>query len=699
MGTYLKEREQELGLRYFIDLDEDMLSRCFFEMDGAVDEWARGKGENVLFVDATFNTNAAGLSLVAFVTVGSTGQTVVLAIGLLLGQDYQSYEWLFRRFHDVFKVKPVSIFTDSAPELDVAIRECSTIDSDVWFGIVHNLCIFHLSQNVFDNCRKAFGPEQTKDWRELLDVFWRLAKQSDERGRETFQSDFQTMTDIVLNALTAAGHDNCEEHPTLKWLLTTLYDRREKWAACFTWSTCSWGAHSTQRSESWNRGTKLDVNKHTMVTDLCKVLDKKNKVARDDRIVHDIRARIRLSSSMPNDVAAYLLPVVNKLTPYAVDLLKAQLAQSTHYASGKDALNDNFADDDNDIYQLTRLQPATANVNRPTTNEDGTFRSWQSDEDFGLTDSSTLPDRVTSRLQCSCQYPKVYQLPCRHMLALWQRHQVTQRQALVYPIEQIGSKWIVLSAQEQVQRTHQLRTTCVDRPIYATTGDVSKPFFISPAARYPLLMAEFRSVAQLGALNMKNVDYVRDALEQLIRELSKSPASETTTANSGPAAPKAKAKPSGNDEISLMERLGTTMEAIPIHDAIPIIEKGLEDDMVVLIKYANKRSGEWVSGLVQTQDGEPQPVSITGLSHGAQLMSNYDIVYDGEESNYDSVYLGFENYTTEAQAARWYWMLLRDRPAGASEAQIASMTLPRNKPTGSSKRKKPAAERANRRRK
>ena len=101
-----------------------------------------------------------------------------------------------------------------------------------------------------------------------------------------------------------------------------------------------------------------------------------------------------------------------------------------------------------------------------------------------------------------------------------------------------------------------------------------------------------------------------------------------------------------------------------------------------------------VRGLVQTQDGEPQPVSISGLSHGTQLMSNYDIVYDGEASDYDSVYLGFENYTTEAQAARWYWMLLRDRPAGASDAQIASMTLPRNKPTGSSKRRQPAAERA-----
>ena len=666
-----------------------MLSRCFIEMDGAVDEWARGDEENVLFVDATFNTNCAGLHLVAFVTVGSTGQTVVLAVGLLRGQDYQSYEWLFRRYHDVFKVKPRTMYTDSAPELDLAIVECSTIESDIWYGITHHLCIFHLSQNVFDNCRKAFGTGQTEQWRKMIDEFWRMAKNSDVRGKISFDSDFHRLVMMVVNALHEAGVDDPDEHPAVKWLLTTLYPKREKWAACYTWGTCSWGAHSTQRSESWNRTAKLDVNKHTRVTELVKVLDKKNKTARDDQVVHDIRAAIRQSASRLNELPAFLHTVANKLTPYAADLLKAQLA---HYASGESALFED-ADPDLDEYQVTRVTPCQPNGRTPTTNEDGTFRSWQADEDFGLNDSPVVKDRMSSKLCCSCQYPTCYRLPCRHELALWIRHQQIAREALQYPIDLIGSKWIVLSEQEQAEQTHRLRTTDTTRPIF-DTGVSGGPTFISPAARYPLLMAEFRSVAQLGALNMKNVSYVREALAELIKQLSLKPAGTDAAGPDAVDFTASKKKATGKDAVSLMERLGTSLEPVPKHDALPIITAGLEDGVAILLKYDKKKSGNWVSCVVHAQESAPQSITF----EGAQLLTNHDVVYDGEVDRYDSVYLGVENYMTDASAARWCWMLLRNRPAGASDAEIAQMTLPSNKPKGSAKRKKPNAERSRRRR-
>lgn len=438
---------------------------------------------------------------------------------------------------------------------------------------------------------------------------------------------------------------------------------------------------------------KLDVNKHTRVTELVKVLDKKNKTARDNRVVHDIRATLRQSASRLTEFPAYLQSVAKKLTPYAADLLKAQLAQSAHYASGEDAMSEDV-DEDLDEYQLTRLTACEPNGRTPTTNEDGTFCSWQADEDFGLNDSPVVRDRISSKLSCSCQYQTCYKLPCRHQLALWSRHQQKARAALQYPIDLIGSKWIVLSEQEQAEQTHRLRTTDTTRPIY-DTGVSGGPIFISPAARYPLLMAEFRSVAQLGSLNMKNVGYVREALAELIKQLSLKPgadapgpeAEDLTTSKS------TKKRVTGKDAVSLMERLGTSLEAVPKHDALPLIEAGLEDGVAILLKYGNKRSGKWVSCVVHKQETEPQPMSI----EGAQLRTNYDVVYDGEIDKYDSVYLGVENYTTDASAARWCWMLLRNRPAGASDAEIAQMTLPSNKPTGSAKRKQPMAERFRRR--
>ncbi len=243
-----------------------MLSRCFFELEHGVDEWARGGDLNVLFLDGTFSTNRAGLTLVAFTTVSSTGQTVVLAIGLLRSQSALCYEWLYRRFHDVFKVKPAAVFTDSAIELELSIVECSTIETDIWHGVQHFLCTYHLSQNLFEHCKKSFGSD-TQGWKSFVDLFWKLAKESDASFTSTFTEEFQALIQMVP----ASTDEDLPVHPAVTWLQDTLLTKKEKWAACHTWACCTWGAHSTQRSESYNRVLKLKANKHTRVTELVTV--------------------------------------------------------------------------------------------------------------------------------------------------------------------------------------------------------------------------------------------------------------------------------------------------------------------------------------------------------------------------------------------------------------------------------------------
>ena len=101
----LEENKREKGLEYKATVDGSRhLDKLFVEIDEARKEWALGGKENVLLFDPTHSTNRYGLKLCFFVTVGGTGQTVVLAFALIKHENIADISWAFRKFAEIFRL-------------------------------------------------------------------------------------------------------------------------------------------------------------------------------------------------------------------------------------------------------------------------------------------------------------------------------------------------------------------------------------------------------------------------------------------------------------------------------------------------------------------------------------------------------------------------------------------------------------------
>jgi len=105
----------------------------------------------------------------------------------------------------------------------------------------HHLCVYHISLNFTEHIKKCFS--DFGDWKVVLDALWRVAKETDQRKANdaAFNQEFDAIVAYVENADCTAKI----KKGALKWL-ESLRERREKWAARYTWAVFTFGVHSTQ---------------------------------------------------------------------------------------------------------------------------------------------------------------------------------------------------------------------------------------------------------------------------------------------------------------------------------------------------------------------------------------------------------------------------------------------------------------------
>ena len=128
----------------------------------------------------------------------------------------------------------------------------------------------------------------------------------------------------------------------LLWL-EALYRIREKWAYCFTMSVVQWGLNSTQRSEAAHsaikRGRTLADN--YLVRCVESAIDY-NADARRRKEIDKARRQLKQfgdKSLQCSDISG----LQGKVTPYGIDLVKAQMAQILRYiASAIDGQYDEY---------------------------------------------------------------------------------------------------------------------------------------------------------------------------------------------------------------------------------------------------------------------------------------------------------------------------------------------------------------------
>ena len=411
MVENLMNREKDKGLRSFVKTISTadgglVVDRVFMEMDRAMQEYARGGSENVVLFDPTANTNKYKAKLCPFVTVGSTGQTVILAIALINLEDTAHILWAFECFHAVFKVKPLTLVTDEGAAILAAFDLFSAKPGVGWHNVVHRLCIFHLSKNFWTHISPLFS-DRSK-FHQVTSLFWRICKCTDANATDSFDGEWDGLIEVVAEYANNTG----SKLESAKVWLQQIKMKAPRFVYRFTWSQCTYLINSTVRSEAINSAVKVRMAKSNMkLSTLVDNLDEYNLSSREQKNADAVRLALRQLSAPALPV--WIDRLRSKVTPYAFELVTAQYTLSVNYAA--ELLPDQ---DDVDVwhreYKVLFLSSVSDQRSEYIYDDLGNLTS-SAPEDFGLFDGPI--SRVASIVSCSCQFSIASGLDlCRHRM-------------------------------------------------------------------------------------------------------------------------------------------------------------------------------------------------------------------------------------------------------------------------------------------
>ena len=452
-------------------------------------------------------TNKHGLKMMLWVTVDGSGATKILACSLLLDESSESAVWAARCFLDCFRVAPLIVFSDCAPQLKVAVAA-------VFPDAKHLYCIWHLSKNMMTNLRPACGGDDAL-WHRVSSMWWKIAKQSDSSSRATFDAEWAALG-ALLDESTAAG----PSMDTARAWLAKMALEREHWAYRFTWQYVTLGLHSTQRIEAVHSAISHFLRASTLLTLLLPQLESYSLDVSVRASVRDYRFIQRLLAAAdqmaPHPFITAMTPV---LTAYALVLLKSQLQQAMQYVATP------IADADGVVrsWSISR-RPDTWGLQ-------GDAEAQGDDADLGLSSSLFSVVRVTTLDGCSCQYLTCYGMPCRHMLYLYVLQQLELR------VELFDARWKQRSDAAKLAAEQAL---LLRRPQRAPGGAAALP---DRSERFHLIMHAARDVAQVGAESAGSFSAAMGGLAQLLSSLRQTPAAAGAAAPARRARAPARAAP------------------------------------------------------------------------------------------------------------------------------------------------------------
>ena len=616
----LKQREKE-GLGFELRCnDEGLATHMFVQLEDAMKDWANDTS-NVLLFDPTWGTHRAGMKLCCFTSVSPHGQSVVLAFALLADETTDSILWSFRAFSKHFKRPPTVVFTDDATS--IAISFTSMYDAGIWKDTSHLLCTYHLAKNFFKHIKPLV--KDPTEWQKLNSWFWHFAKFSD--ARFNVEVEWLAFTNHVDNVCSGSTKGQA-----ILWL-ESLYSRRTRWMAALTWSITSWGVHSTQRAEAIHSALKSAKLKNTSCVNLLQKIIEYNQLSRARKEVDAIRRHLQNTAKLTPHVPVLLHELQGKLTAYAFDLVMSQFALSIGYNSTPTWDTDSFLVSYAGITKVTSFTPVLS--------EEGMITSWQCDADFGLGDFPGRAGHLTTLSHCTCQYPIVFQLPCRHILHLHFQQQKTSLEFIYSP------RWCHKEAEEQSHNLHILRTMSV--PSVAARAPSSS---LSFGDRRSLLLDELLPLVDAAARNTDSFHILRSSLPALhyaithmaIMSVPVKEGEASTSSASAQVSATHVSRPLTEDQMRIQKLLGTTYSVVP-YTMQPLLGR------TVLIKYGQKL---WYLATVQDKT--------------ESLMSDdmFSVLYDDAEEGVTQLSqqnVWIVSHTLEAP--RWSWLLL-------DEAQLSN---------------------------
>ena len=569
----LQERLDSYGLRFEIYLDKLGYTECvFFELAGGMEEWSRSPATNVLLFDPTHGTNRYGLKLCCFVAVSHTGRSTILACLWIQKENPWSFEWGFRCFSKTFRTPPHVVFTDHDTSIELVLVKLAQ-EGEIWWGIIHLLCVFHISKNLFTHLNRLFGANKL-GWKEVMDMFWKIAKTCDIMlTTSAWKGECLTLTELVLKHVPKDHPDLAKE---MNWL-NNLLDYGHKWALRFVWQHITFGIHSTQRSESVQAKVKSRLVANSTGVQLLTHMEKINEREGSLNVLKEKQEELRQAkqNSKPHQqVVAKLLPY---LTPYGARLLLGQAEQALAYTSKPYTEEDYFeaVDMETDEYLITDdRQDLLKRIDRQGTelfivvreqleppeklqyDEHGCITSFASNADFGCGTVEDKPRRrLTSYVGCSCLFSVTFgKIPCRHIIY------VCSQQQVLYKLSNIDVKWIRSDVDASSARLRTLYSTPAPVAVASTAGRQASSSTMGSTDRRALLTREFNSVVDVACrADLDTFAAALSALSQAFAQLTATthmPVHGHGLRSSTPAAPAVRPKEAYADYADLQTTLG-----------------------------------------------------------------------------------------------------------------------------------------------
>jgi hypothetical protein len=354
LTDWLGERKYKQGLmtEYTTDL-EGCLERAFFVEKGAKEHWAQGN--HVAFYDTTHSTNHSDMKLGCICGMDQDGKTILLATSLIKHEDAKTFQWVFSKFIEAMGSEPNIMFTDGDLGMGAALK--------MFPRISHLLCIFHLGKNLITHTDRLFprAKEDAAAKEEFKKAFKDLMYDGfndAEAAEETFDVKWDAMLAIVAGTTPCPSDLNDNEDDiddayvscndelgaeddetayaafenrvkgrakkTAAWLawswLRHMKEIRFKWARCFVIQHLTFGAFSTQRSESWHSAIKAYLAGRKKLLELCQQVSNKVHAMADnaEETVARLAERHRKDRFKQ---PALVSPMQGQITPFAVKKL------------------------------------------------------------------------------------------------------------------------------------------------------------------------------------------------------------------------------------------------------------------------------------------------------------------------------------------------------------------------------------------
>ena len=415
LAEHLKERQahnNELDYAIVLNVDGN-LERVFFVLKEGKAIWNQSMGA-ILLYDTKHGTNKYGLKLGCFVSVDRRGITRVLAGSFVKKEDEESFTWAYKMFHNSFQSAPVVLYTDSDAAMAAATKAA-------WPETIHLLCTFHLWKNFWQHLRKLFVGKEDM-WRTVSDMWWRLCKTTDETECMHFDDKFNILIQLVKDNANTLSGDKLETE--LTWM-RSLCLRKEQWAACFTWKHRTYGIHSTQRAEAVHSA----INNFCSTTNTILAITEKLEQMADEHSLKDRMESINVLlrgviGQKPIPLPA-LERIASSLSIFPRVLLNAQAALVLQYQCVPSNNCDEVNLPEDEKYYLVVHANAGGELASHSLLRKKSECTLSDYADFNKEVDHGVPSNLgviksnghqTSLKRCSCQYPMVMGLPCRHML-------------------------------------------------------------------------------------------------------------------------------------------------------------------------------------------------------------------------------------------------------------------------------------------